>query len=406
MSDSNPPKTSETAKSPRPKPATKSTKAARSTRRRSKRFVRSLIVAGILILVGVGGTLAAQDWLDSRSLTERTGLKDDGNSLQTVEETTVSSVVDKTADSIVSIVTAVPTSNPFYGYSLQEGAGTGMVVGSDGYILTNKHVIDNARQVQVVRGDGTTYDNVKVIATDPLNDLAFLKIPDVKDLPVVDLGDSTTVRIGQRVIAIGNSLGQYQNTVTSGIISGTGRPIAAQAGQSVETLTDLLQTDAAINPGNSGGPLLNLAGQVIGVNTAIAADAEGIGFAIPINAAKGLLKQILAGDKQPKRAYLGVIYQPVNAAMAKRYDLAVKEGAYIMSGDPRQASVMSGSPAEKAGLKEGDVITKVNDIPVGTRGGVSSLIAEYAPGDTIELTYQRGDKQHVTKVTLGAYKDR
>lgn len=373
--------------------------------KRVKRIVVGSLVALVLIWGGVGATLLVQNQLDTRQVAERDTVANDGNALSTPEETTISGVVESTSGSIVSIVTEVETGNSYWGYSVQEGAGSGMIVGSDGYILTNKHVIDGARNLQVVLSDGTTYDDVEVVGSDPLNDLAFLKIANVKDLPTVELGDSTTVKIGQRVIAIGNSLGQYQNTVTSGIISGTGRPVAAAAsgGSSVETLTDLLQTDAAINPGNSGGPLLNSSGQVIGVNTAIAADAEGIGFAIPISAAKGLLKQVLAGDA-PERAYLGVRYVPINAELAKQYDLAVSQGAYIMnegSGD----SVEPGSPADEAGLKNGDVITKIGDIEVGPRGGVASLVAEYAPGDTIEVTYQRGEQSRTTKVTLSAYED-
>lgn len=279
-----------------------------------------------------------------------------------------------------------------------------MIVGSEGYILTNRHVVENARQLQIILGDGTTYEDIEIVATDPLNDLAFLKISGASDLPALELGDSTTVRVGQRVIAIGNSLGQYQNTVTSGIISGTGRPVMAQGGSgNVETLTDLLQTDAAINPGNSGGPLLNTSGQVIGVNTAVAADAEGIGFAIPINAAKGLLKQVLKGN-DAKRAYLGVRFVPVDAALAKRYELNVNRGAYITS-ESGQSAVISDGPAAQAGLREGDVITAIGEVEVGPRGGVSSLIAEYAPGDRVEITYLRGGQERNTTVTLGEYQN-
>ena len=371
--------------------------------RRVRRFVLGAVVALFLVWLGVAATLWYQDTFTTKNVTEREVVENDGNALSTAEETTISGVVEKVSESIVSIVTEVETGNAYWGYSVQEGAGSGMIVSADGYVLTNKHVIDGARQVQVVLQDGTTYNNTRVVMSDPLNDIAFLKINGVKDLKPVELGDSTTVKIGQRVIAIGNSLGQYQNTVTSGIISGTGRPVAAQGATRVETLTDLLQTDAAINPGNSGGPLLNTAGQVVGVNTAVAADAEGIGFAIPISATKGLIKQLLDG-KEPQRAYLGVRYIPVNGQLAKKYELSVSRGAYVMS-ETSQAAVVSDSPADKAGIKKGDVITKVGDVEVGPRGGVSSLVAEYAPGDTIELTYQRGDQTRTTRVTLAAYEN-
>jgi serine protease Do len=336
------------------------------------------------------------------SLTQRDTVQNDGNKTVTQEEEDVASVVSKVSPSVVSILTKSTTGNSFYGSSEQEGAGTGIIVGKDGYILTNKHVIDGANNVTVVTSDGTSYDNVKVLGTDPLNDVAFIKISGVSNLPTAELGDSTSIRVGQKVIAIGNSLGQYQNTVTSGIISGTGRPISAQSGQSVESLTDLIQTDAAINPGNSGGPLLNLSGQVIGINTAIVEDAQGIGFSIPISSTKGILKGVLAG-KDVERAYMGVNYIPITADVAKQYNLSVKKGAYVFSSDGKSA-VASGSPADKAGIKDKDIITKVGNIEVGDRGGVSSLVGEYAPGDTIAITLLRGGQTMTVNVTLAAYK--
>lgn len=363
------------------------------------------ICAIALVGIGVGGTLWFQEYsqTNNAAVTGRTTPESDGNELKTPEETTVSAVAEQVSPSVVSIVTESTSGTSRWNAQVQEGAGSGVIVGADGIVLTNKHVIDGARKVEVVLADGTSYADVEVIGSDPLNDIAFLKIANVKDLPVADLGDSTTVKVGQHVVAIGNSLGQYQNTVTSGIISGKGRPVAAQSGDSVESLTDLLQTDAAINPGNSGGPLLNSSGQVIGINTAIAADAEGIGFAIPINAVKGVLKGILAG-KGVERAYLGVRYVPLDAAAAKEYKLPVATGAYVYSGTSDPA-VVAGSPAAKAGIKSGDVIVKINDVKVGSRGGVASLIAEYAPGDTVEVTVNRDGKEVVLKVTLGTYKD-
>ena len=206
-----------------------------------------------------------------------------------------------------------------------------------------------------------------------------------------------------QVVAIGNALGQYQNTVSSGIISGKGRPITAggEGGDSGESLTDLLQTDAAINPGNSGGPLLNYSGQVIGINTAVASNAEGIGFAIPVNATKGTLKGVLAG-KGVQRSYLGLRYVEITAAVAKQYDLPVKKGAYVAA-DKGGSAVVADSPADKAGLKEKDIITKINDEEVGVSGGVATLVGEYAPGDTVEVTYLRDGAEKRVKVTLAAY---
>lgn len=357
-----------------------------------------------IILVGAGGVLLYDYHYtgpNSQSVAERQVVENDGNKVTTEQESTIDSVIAKSSPSVVSVLTEVTVSSYFYGTSTQEGAGSGIIVSEDGIILTNKHVIDGADTVSVVLEDGTTYERVKVVATDPLNDIAFLRVPDSSGLPVAELGDSSTVRVGQQVIAIGNSLGQYQNTVTSGIISGTGRPISARSGSAVDTLNDLFQTDAAINPGNSGGPLLNTSGQVIGINTAIAQNAEGIGFSIPINAVKGMLKQILAGETA-EHAYMGVRYVPVNAAVAKKFDLSVKTGAYIYA-EGGQAAVVTGSPADRAGIKNGDVITEVNGVKVGSGGGVSSLVAEYAPGDVIEITIVRGEDTKRFKLTLAAY---
>lgn len=385
---------------------TESSPATASTRKLTfKQRAVLLVSIVILIAIGAGAVLTYQyisDW--THPIAERQTPGSDGNTLRTSEETTVSAVAEKVSPSVVSIVTEMTTSGGLWtAQQTQQGAGSGIIVSKDGIVLTNKHVISGARSVEVALSDGTVYSDVKVIGSDPLNDVAFLKIQGVSDLTPADLGDSTTVKIGQHVVAIGNSLGQYQNTVTSGIISGKGRPVSAQDGDSVESLTDLLQTDAAINPGNSGGPLLNASGQVIGINTAIAADAEGIGFAIPINAVKGALKGVLAG-KDVERAYLGVRYTSIDAAVAKKFKLTVKTGAYVYS-DTSDPAVVSGSPADKAGIKKGDVIVKVNAIEVGSRGSVASLVAEYAPGDTIELTINRGGTERVVKVTLGAYND-
>ncbi|MEO5950420.1 MAG: trypsin-like peptidase domain-containing protein [Candidatus Saccharimonadales bacterium] len=368
---------------------------------RKNHTLQFVIGAIILVLIcfaaGFGGNYLSSLLNGSSSLTSREQVQQDGNQLASKEEEDIAGIAAKVGPSVVSIITQSPGSASA---GAQESAGTGIIVGADGYVLTNKHVIDGAATVQVTLSDGTVYENVDVLGTDPLNDVAFLKIKDAHNLPAAQLGDSTSVKIGQKVVAIGNSLGQYDNTVTSGIISGVGRPISAQAGNSVENLTDLIQTDAAINPGNSGGPLLNMQGQVIGLNTAVAQDAQGIGFSIPINATKGILKGVLAGGKV-QRAFLGVNYISVNTAVAKQYGLTVKNGAYVYK--ETGSAVGSGSPADKAGIKDKDIITKVGDIDVGIRGSVSSLIAEYAPGDTIQLTILRGNQTLTVKVTLAPY---
>lgn len=371
--------------------------------RRKRKLGAVAFIIALVLLAGLLGSFIGKtnNGSNDSGIASRPTVADDGNKVITQTEGTIANVVSKVSPSVVSVLTQSQTATP-YGAQQQDGAGTGIIVSKDGYVLTNKHVVNGASTVSVVLSDGTSYDNVKVVGTDPLNDIAIVKVPNVNNLTPADLGDSSTVRVGQSVIAIGNSLGQYQNTVTSGIISGTGRPITAQAGNSVENLTDLLQTDAAINPGNSGGPLLNLQGQVIGVNTAIIQNAQGIGFAIPINATKGILKSVLTTGVF-QRAYVGLNYIPITADSAKYYNLPVKQGAYVFSATSSPA-VISGSPADKAGIKEKDIITKVNGVPIGTAGDLSSLVAEYAPGDTIELTVLRNGQTMTVKVTLAAYK--
>lgn len=327
----------------------------------------------------------------------------DGNSTNFTEEGSIAEIASKVTPGVVSIVTEVRTTGFFGQTSTSTAAGTGMIVTKDGYVLTNKHVIEGANSIQIVLDDGTTYSDIAIVGQDPSNDVAFLKIKNASDLPTVELGDSKTITAGQQVIAIGNALGQFQNTITSGIISGTGRAITATSSDysSSENLTDLIQTDAAINAGNSGGPLVNAAGQVIGINTATSSEADGIGFAIPISSVKGMLKNII-NNNSSDRAYLGVYYISITPDVAKAYDLPVSSGAYVYS--PSQySSVVVNGPAAKAGLKEKDIITKINGIAVGKSGSVSTLIGEYAPGDTVQLTVIRDGKERAVNVTLGSY---
>ncbi|HEX6416084.1 MAG TPA: trypsin-like peptidase domain-containing protein [Candidatus Saccharimonadales bacterium] len=404
MSENNPDSNNAPADEPQSaaKDPTETSYKASGPRNKAK-IVVIISLVGIILLCILGGIIGSQlfsAFENNNPLTNREGVKNDGNRIVTQEEENIAGLVNKVSPSVVSIVTT-SQGESFYGPTVESGAGTGIIVGKDGYVMTNKHVVKGTSEVSVVLTDGTTYENVRVIGSDPLNDVAFLKINGVSDLPAAELGDSGSIRVGQKVVAIGNSLGQYQNTVTSGIISGTGRPISAQDGETVENLNDLIQTDAAINPGNSGGPLLNLAGQVIGINTAIIEDAQGIGFAIPVNTTKGLLKGVLAG-KGVERSYLGINYIPITADVVKRFNLKVKQGAYVRSGEG-QSPIVSGSPAEKAGVKEGDIITKVSGVELGASAGLSSLVAEYAPGDTVELTIVRDGREMTLRVTLAKY---
>ena len=334
-----------------------------------------------------------------------------GNTVQ-FESTSIAAIAEKVTPAVVSIVSTSNYGSSYYYYlygtSGSQSAGTGIIVTSDGYVITNKHVIEDADEIQIVTDDGTTYDDVDIVGEDPLNDVAYLKINGASDLPTITLGDSKTIAVGQPVLAIGNALGAYQNSVTNGIVSGLGRSITAadSNGQNAESLSDMIQTDAAINPGNSGGPLVNANGEVIGVNTAVSSDSNGIGFAIPISAVKGMLNNIIENDN-PSRAYLGVSYLNITADVAESYDLPVKHGAYVYSernGRPTNA-VASGSPADEAGVETGDIITKVGNIEVGTAGSVMTLIGEYKSGDVINITILRDGEERVLTVELGEYDD-
>lgn len=331
------------------------------------------------------------------------------NSLESKRQTVVqegeviADVAQNVSPSVVSILTQKQsTVNSFYyGQRTQtsQAAGTGVVIDSSGLILTNKHVVpEGTSSVQIVTSDGTSYENVQVIGRDPLNDIAILKVSGAKNLQAATLGDSDAVRIGQKVVAIGNALGQFQNTVTSGIISGEGRPVEAgdESGSTSEQLTNLFQTDAAINSGNSGGPLLNLNGEVIGINTAIAADAQNIGFAIPINEAKGIIDSVRTSGKV-SRPYIGVKYITLSNDIAKQLNISITKGAYISTD---AGSVVAGGPAEKAGLKAGDVITKVNNVELSDSVSLTSAVGRFKVGDTVNLTVVRDGKTITVKVTL------
>ena len=306
---------------------------------------------------------------------------------------------------VVSIVSETYSTSNFYDNSSQ-AAGTGMIVTADGYIITNKHVIEGANKISIIMDNGDTYDNVSVVGRDPLNDVAYLKIEGASDLPTVALGDSKTIAVGQPVLAIGNALGAYQNTVTQGIVSGIGRSITAYDadGTNGENLSDLIQTDAAINPGNSGGPLVNAAGEVIGINSATSTEYNGLGFSIPISATKGMLNGIIENGRA-ERAYIGVAYTSITPEIAKAYDLPVKYGAYLrVNSSTRSSAVVSGGPAAKAGLKDGDIVTKIGGVQIGSAGSLSTLVSEYKVGDAIEVEYMRGNDTYTTVITLEAYK--
>jgi S1-C subfamily serine protease len=283
---------------------------------------------------------------------------------------------------------------------LQEvGGGSGFIISSDGLILTNKHVVsDTSAQYSVLTNDGNTY-TAKVLARDPNQDLAVLKI-DAMNLPTVTLGNSDSLQLGQTAIAIGNALGQFSNTVSVGAVSGLGRTVTATAPDTGadETISGVIQTDAAINPGNSGGPLLDLRGDVIGIDTAVASDAQNIGFAIPINEAKSAISSVKATGAI-QAPYLGVRYEAVTPAIATQQKLAITYGAWV-DGGGQGAAVASGSPAAAAGIKAGDIIESVNGQKLDSTHDLGNVINEYSVGDTVTLVVNRAGKEITLQATL------
>jgi len=313
----------------------------------------------------------------------------------------ISEVAGNLKPSVVSINTNVRNGSNGFGFEESAGAGTGLIISEDGLIVTNRHVVpENTSAINIIDSEGKTYDDVAIIDRDTVSDIAFIKIKNGKNLQAAKLGDSSSIKVGDRVIAIGNALGQFSNTVTSGIISGTGRPIiASDGGSSSQSLENLLQTDASINPGNSGGPLVNLAGEVIGINTAVASDAENIGFAIPINEVKPLVSSVEKSNKII-RPFIGVNFVTVTEAVAQMYDLDVNHGALIIGSGSGQSGVLNGSPADAAGLKDGDVITRVGSTPVDQKTSLIAAVNKYSVGDKVSIEFNRDGKTIKKRITL------
>lgn len=357
-----------------------------------KRLVIYALVAGVF-----GGGLGSYGYLRYF----RNSIPTDRRQTIVQETSAVVDVVKKVSPSVVSITSQTTTAGIFGFGQVSQGAGTGIIISADGLILTNKHVVPlDASTFSVFTSDGKEYKNATVVSRDPANDLAFVRIK-ASGLRAAILGDSSQIAVGQRVVAIGNALGQYQNTVTEGIISGLGRPVTAQdesTSSGAERLENLFQTDAAINPGNSGGPLVDLDGQVIGINTAVAGNAQNIGFAIPINEAKAAIESVKKSGKIVT-PYLGVRYIPITKDFASRNNLKQTTGAYVV-GDQQNLAVLPDSPAAKAGIQQNDIIMKIGGKQIDDKNSLTSLISKYKVGDKVELEVVRGDKTLKLTATL------
>jgi serine protease Do len=311
-------------------------------------------------------------------------------------ETTITDAVEKVSMTVVTVVGTVTTQGGFFGQvSESTVSGSGVFISNEGYLLTNNHVIEGAKDITIILADGTQQP-ATVVGSDKYSDVAVLKTEGTVPA-VATLGNSDLMDPGETVIAIGSPLGDFKNTVTVGVVSATGRSIDTGEGYQIE---DLIQTDAAINQGNSGGPLVNLAGEVIGINTLIVRNtgsgtvAEGLGFSIPSNTAFSIARQIIETGYFA-RPYLGVTFQTISPQIAFLYRLPVQYGAYI-------TGVASNSPASQVGLKVGDIITSIEDTEIDENNSYFNILFKYQAGDTITIAFVRDGASQQTDVTLSA----
>ncbi len=352
-------------------------------------FVCILLISSILI---------TKDWIQGLFAAQ-------SNNIVVTEEEAVINTYQKILPSVVSLITFRDQDNNGMITPTDTGGGTGFLVSSNGYIITNKHVVnDKNANYLAITSDGQEY-RASVLARDPLFDIAIVKIEGSGFKPVT-FGDSDKVQIGQTVLAIGNVLNEFPNSVTKGIVSGIGRTITASRGGLTETIEGTIQTDASINPGNSGGPLINLKGEVIGMNTAINRSGESLGFAIPINKIKQSYN-IFLRKNEITRAFLGVRYVMLNRAVAQYYKVSsVTNGAYILTRDQEgNSGIVPGSPAEKAGLKVGDIVLELNNIKLSNTKSLGSVISNFSPSQEIRLKILRNGTELFINVVLGERKE-
>lgn len=378
-----------------------------------KRVIYVLFVVGVAIFSALGGAVAGGVGV-YRALRPNQGVglvrsapraeanaSSESGPIQALKvdttqvETSITAAAEKVGPAVVTVVGTIPGQTTFFGQSSDETvSGSGVFISPKGYLLTNNHVVEGTSQVEIILSDGSKLP-ATIVGTDPFADLAVLKVEETPPATAT-LGNSDVLNPGETVIAIGSPLGDFRNTVTVGVISATGRSIDTGQGYQIE---NLIQTDAAINQGNSGGPLVNLAGEVIGINTLVVRNAgfgnvaEGLGFAIPVSTARAVAEQIIAKG-YVSRPYLGIRWQLITPDVARAYDLPVDWAIYV-------TDVVAGSPASQADLRPGDLITRIGDVTIDENHSYVNALFQYKPGDQVTVESIRDGKKMQVQVTLG-----
>lgn len=373
-------------------------------------MTKKILIILIVLLIGVSTGIFINNLLErsSNSATAEDLRFDDQEAtiraIKKVNPAVVSIIVQEKKESvIINLLTGERTIEK---EKTEESSGSGFLISPNGLIMTNKHVVnvddEKTAEFRVIINTGEEY-LAKLVGKDPLRDLAILQIFD-NDLPYVEFGDSDDLQIGTTVIAIGNALGRYQNSVTKGIVSGLGRSIyASDQSGSGEFLDNVIQTDAEINRGNSGGPLINLEGSVVGINVAIDESGSAIGFSIPINDARPIINSLKRVGRII-RPRLGIRYIMLTPKIAKEKNVSRNSGALIVRGDDGSSAILPDSPADKAGLEERDIIYEINAIKIENNNTLFSVIQKYKPGDKIGLKIKRRDKDIIKIVELDEFK--
>ena len=386
---------------PTPAPTTPATAAGRREGRGTGSLIAATLLSAVLASGGTVLALNAAGALDRPTAAATSPQASNAGAVQPValdESSATIAVASTVSPAVVKIRVTGASDTGNLGVIPPTGVGSGVIYDSDGWILTNHHVVQGGEKFDVELKDGRVLQG-RVYGIDTLTDLAIVKV-DATGLPTAAVGQSDALKVGQLVIAIGSPLGTYSNSVTSGIVSAKGRSITTDNG---EQLSNLIQTDAAINPGNSGGPLLDAAGNVIGVNTAIAQNSNGIGFAIPIDIARPIMEQAVAGEPL-SRPYMGIRFVSITRQLADAENLPVNAGALVRgidaNGDP-VPGVEPGKPADLGGVKDGDIVVSINDKVIDEEHPLDATLAQFSPGDTVDVKVLRDGQTVTVQVTLG-----